>query len=320
MTLADAYAVLQSGTLWSSTGKCKGYAVANPGEAKQIDAYVAALNAHQSVQPPVLATKTGQGIVGMLAALAVVPVPPTPTPTPPSSLAASLGFHTVRTDVSDDFNSPAGGSPPNSTKWDSKTYQAGDNVVFWNGMNNASLDGHGNLVITARKDSAGKWTSSFLSGRLSYFGPRYIEARAKVSGVKGAWSGPVWEWDFPYGSAGTENDICEQLASEPSTYHTTLHVHGGAQSGAGNVVGGVLADDFHIYACAVYADRVDYYLDNNPTPVRTVHKADVGGVWGFDTSPMCLNINLNMGGWGGVIDPAASEADLLVDYVSVTTL
>jgi hypothetical protein len=70
VTLADAYALLKTGTLWSSTGRCKGYAVANPGEAAKVDAYVAALAAGQAATPPALATATGRGLVGMLAALA----------------------------------------------------------------------------------------------------------------------------------------------------------------------------------------------------------------------------------------------------------
>lgn len=82
MTLADAYSVLKHGSLWSSTGKCKGYATANPGEARQIDAYVAALNAGTPVTPPVLQTDTGKGLVGMLAALAATAPIPTPPPPP----------------------------------------------------------------------------------------------------------------------------------------------------------------------------------------------------------------------------------------------
>jgi hypothetical protein len=70
VSLADAYALLKTGTLWSSTGRCKGYAAANPGEAAKIDAYVAALAAGQAATPPALVTATGRGIVGMLAALA----------------------------------------------------------------------------------------------------------------------------------------------------------------------------------------------------------------------------------------------------------
>lgn len=97
--LADAYAVLKEGTLWSSTGKCKGYAASNPGEAKQVDAYVAALDVwvgaptQSPPSPPSLATKTGQGEVGMLAALAVEiaknGTPPTPPSTEPPSLVSN---------------------------------------------------------------------------------------------------------------------------------------------------------------------------------------------------------------------------------------
>lgn len=75
--LADSYALLKTGTLWASTGKCQGYAVANPAEARLIDAYVAALDAGRRPSPPALVTKTGKGIVGMLAALA--PPPPVAT-------------------------------------------------------------------------------------------------------------------------------------------------------------------------------------------------------------------------------------------------
>jgi hypothetical protein len=68
--LEDAYAVLKSGSLWSSSGRCLGYAVANPGEALKIDAYVADLVATGAGTPPVLATRAGRGLVAMLAALA----------------------------------------------------------------------------------------------------------------------------------------------------------------------------------------------------------------------------------------------------------
>lgn len=84
--LADAYALLKTGTLWSSTGRCKGYAVANPKEAAKIDAFVSALAAGETVVPPALVTATGRGIVGMLAALAVA----SPAPAGPSSDAGAF--------------------------------------------------------------------------------------------------------------------------------------------------------------------------------------------------------------------------------------
>lgn len=80
MTLADAYALLKTGTLWAADGRCKGYAVSNPAEAAKVDAYVAALAAGTATVPPTLATATGRGLVGMLAALAPAATPPPPPP------------------------------------------------------------------------------------------------------------------------------------------------------------------------------------------------------------------------------------------------
>jgi len=85
--LAAAYEVLKQGTLWSSRGRCKGFAVANPGEAARIDAYVAALDRGEKVDPPTLSTATGLGLVTMLDALAdqieVLPPDPPDPPNPP---------------------------------------------------------------------------------------------------------------------------------------------------------------------------------------------------------------------------------------------
>jgi hypothetical protein len=85
--LEDGYAMLKSGTLWSSTGRCKGYAPSNPGEAAEIDAYVAALAQGGSPAPPQLSTATGKGIVAVIAPgfAAVAPAPePIPAPLPPA--------------------------------------------------------------------------------------------------------------------------------------------------------------------------------------------------------------------------------------------
>ncbi len=86
--LATAYGTLKAGTLWASTGKCRGFATANPGEAAQIDDYVAALDRGEKPTPPVLTTATGRGIVGMLAAL--VGAASSPPPPPSSSSGAKL--------------------------------------------------------------------------------------------------------------------------------------------------------------------------------------------------------------------------------------
>jgi hypothetical protein len=68
--LAAGYARLKQGTLWhTQTGRCKGFADANPGEAAKLDAYVAAVVAGKPAVMPVLATATGQGLALMIRAL-----------------------------------------------------------------------------------------------------------------------------------------------------------------------------------------------------------------------------------------------------------
>lgn len=91
--LLDSFRILQSGTLWSSAGRCKGFAPSNPTEAAKIEAYVVALDAGERPLPPVLSTATGRGIVGMLAELAggLIPVPPPPEPPPPTPPTTTLG-------------------------------------------------------------------------------------------------------------------------------------------------------------------------------------------------------------------------------------
>jgi hypothetical protein len=235
-----------------------------------------------------------------------------------TSIHQTLGFNTLNTAASDEFTSTAG-SKPDSTRWGAKTFSASNgSVVFWNGLNNVQLDGAGNLDISAIRDSDGiHWTSSWISGNNSYSGTHFIEARAKVATGSGPWSGPVWEWDAPYGSVGIENDINEQLGIEPQAYHTTLHSVD-TQIGKTNNTSSVLGSGYHIYAAAIYADHVDYYLDG--VNIQTITKAELGGKWGFVETPMVLNIDLDMGGWGGTPNASLpSTVHLLVDYIRVYT-
>lgn len=240
---------------------------------------------------------------------------PPPTGTPINQV---LGFNTLNNSVSDDFNG-TNGSKPDSTKWGSKNFGATNgSVVYWNGLNNVQLDGSGNLDIFAQKTSSG-WNSSWISGNKSYTGPRYLEARAKVAvGSSGPWSGPIWEWDAPYGGTGLENDVIEQLGFEPTSYHTTLHPINASENSKSNNTNQTLANDFHAYGAAIYADRVDYYFDN--AKIQTITKAELGNKWGFDTTAMVLNIDLDMGGWGGTPSSSLpSTVHMLVDYIRVYT-
>lgn len=224
---------------------------------------------------------------------------PAPAPTP------APGFATLF--FSDDFNGPAG-AKPDSAKWEAKAFAQ---YGVYAGLERISLDGQGSLVIDAVWNGA-DWLTGWLSGRVAYVGPHRIEARAKVAVGTGAWSAPVWEWDAPYGEQGTENDVCEQLGSEPGHYYATLH-SGDAEVGR---MPSIPTLDWHVYGADVHVDRVEYFLDG--AKVGTITKADMGGKWGFDTTRMVANISLNMLGWGGPTSDF-SPRRMLVDWLRVWT-
>jgi hypothetical protein len=257
------------------------------------------------------------GNVGTSPTITVTVSNSTTAPPPPTSgsLNQTLGFNTLNTAASDEFNGTSG-TKPDSTRWNAKTFTGGSGV-YWNGMNNVQMDGSGSLDIFATRQSGGNWLSSWISGNKSYAGTHLIEARAKMAGGNGPWNGPIWEWDAPYGTKGIENDVNEQLGKEPQAYHTTLH-SGGPQISKSNSTPAILANDYHTYAAAVYADHVDYYFDGSK--IQTITKTEMGGLWGFVETPMVLNINLDMGGWGGA--PSSnlpSTVHMLVDYIRVYT-
>jgi hypothetical protein len=256
------------------------------------------------------------GNIGTSSTISVTVSNNTTSPPPPptsGSTNQALGFNSLNTAASDEFNNGAG-TKPDSTRWHAKTFTGGSGV-YWNGFNNVQMDGSGNLDIFATRQSDGRWLSSWISGNKSYSGTHYIEARAKMAAGSGPWNGPIWEWDAPYGTQGTENDVNEQLGKEPQAYHTTLH-SGGTQSSKTNSTPAILANDYHTYAAAVYADHVDYYFDGSK--IQTITKSELGGKWGFVETPMVLNIDLDMGGWGGT--PSTSlpgTVHMLVDYIRV---
>lgn len=212
-----------------------------------------------------------------------------------------------------EFNGRAGSKP--TTVWHAKAYRARSGTV-WNGWRNISENGHGDLAITARQVN-GVWYSGFLSGKTPYEGPRYVEVRAKVAGGHGVWNAPVWEWDYPQGARGLEDDVVEQLGRTPRIYRTTLHENASIQKGFANATGLRLSSGFHTYAAAIRPNQVDYYFDGEL--VRTIRPANLGGHWGFVTRPMVANISLGMGGLGGT-PKSARPVSLLVDWIHVTRL
>lgn len=247
----------------------------------------------------------------------------TTVPGPTTTVTTTVGTTTTPAAnylLDDEFNGPAG-SLPSSTIWGVKT--GGSNgAAHWNGWNQISEDGQGDLVINAQLVS-GTWQSGFLSSKTAFGGQPYtVDARAKLACGQGAWNAPIWTWEAPYGAApGIENDVNEQLGSGQATeYHATLHnwLSGGGQQQKSDplTTSLTLCNGFHDYSANVYSDHIDYFLDGSL--VDTITAAQVG-LTDLTSYQQVMNIDLNMGGWAGTIGSETS-ASMLVDYVRVSAL
>ena len=240
------------------------------------------------------------------------------------------------TTFSDTFDGPAG-SGVDGSKWSMET---GDNVnnherqYYTSGTKNATLDGQGHLVITARKENpAGYqcWYGScqYTSARLNTAGKfnaqyGHVEARMKIPRGQGMWPA-FWMLGTPVNWPDSgEIDVMENVGFEPSTVHGTIH--GPGYSGSGGIGaaysppgGQAFADAFHTFAVDWAPDSITWSVDGNVYQRRT--PADLGGkTWVFN-KPFFLILNLAVGGyWPG--DPDGSTRfpqQLVVDSVSVTT-
>jgi hypothetical protein len=209
-----------------------------------------------------------------------------------------------------EFNGKAA-AQPSHLLWGAKSHGK------WSGWSHIALDGTGNVLLTAYSDATG-WHTPWLSGKVGYQGPRYVEARANVPCGAGTWSAPIWEWAYPYGRGrGLENDVSEQLGAEPTSYHATLHYWTGTgtnvQSGEKVTSASSLCGAFHTYGAAVYGDHVDYFLDGTLT---TSISASAIGLSSLTAQKEVMNTDLAMGGWGGTIT-VPSPVVLAVDFIHV---
>ncbi|MET8473521.1 glycoside hydrolase family 16 protein [Streptomyces sp. NPDC004856] len=247
--------------------------------------------------------------------------------------------HTKAVTFADEFDGPAG-SAVDGAKWQTET---GDNVnnherqYYTAGTNNAALDGQGHLVITAKRENPSNYqcwygTCQYTSARLNTSGKfetthGHVEARMKIPRGQGMWPA-FWMLGSDIGSAGWPNcgeiDVMENVGSEPSTVHGTIH--GPGYSGSGGIGapyslpgGQAFADDFHTFAVDWTPNKITWSVDGTVYQTRT--PADVGGnQWVFE-KPFFLILNLAVGGdWPGDPDGATQfPQQLVVDYVRVST-
>ncbi len=249
----------------------------------------------------------------------------------PSAQAATLTW-------ADDFNGPAG-SAPDGGKWRHDVGGHGWNnqelEYYTTSTSNASLDGNGHLVITARRENPagyGCWYGScqYTSARLvtsGQFTQAYgrFEASIKIPRGQGMWPA-FWMQGDNFGSVGWpangEIDVMENIGREPGTNHGSLHGPGyfGGNSITGTYTlpgGAALADSFHTYTVDWAPDAITFYVDGIQYERRT--PADTrGNRWVFD-HPLFILLNVAVGGtWPGSPDGSTSfPQQMVVDYVHV---
>jgi len=226
----------------------------------------------------------------------------------------------------DDFDG-ASGTAANASNW---AYDTGPNWYngelqdYTSGSTNASLDGNGNLVIEARKETReGKqYTSARLKteGKKTFTRGRF-EGRMKFPYGQGMWPA-FWMLGGNSWPDTGEIDIVENLGREPSIAHGTMHGPGYSGS-AGPTASYTLpgsakfSDDFHIFAVEWESNAIRWYVDDTLYSTKT--PADINGkTWVFDHGFFII-LNLAVGGdWPGAPDATTVfPQKMLIDYVRV---
>lgn len=206
---------------------------------------------------------------------------------------------------SDEFEGPLG-TPPNPATWSAETGTNWGNAQLeydTDRPTNASLDGEGNLVITARKELFGG--QPYTSARLTTAGRRTvqygkIEARMKLPRGQGMWPA-FWLLGANVATVGWpttgEIDVMEYRGQEPGTVIGSLHgpgySGGSAKTRRYSPSATRFDNSFHVFSIEWTTDRVDWFVDG--TRYYGVGRSEVPGPWVFD-HPFNILLNLAVGG------------------------
>ncbi len=229
---------------------------------------------------------------------------------------------------SDEFEGPAG-QLPDPAKWafDIGTDWGNAQLEFdTDRPENVSLDGSGNLAITARRESY--QGSAYTSGRIKtqgLFEQAYgrFEARIRLPTGQGIWPA-FWMLGNDIDAVGWpqcgEIDIMEYRGQEPSLVLGT--VHGPGYSASAGVTGryalsGARFDTgFHVFSIEWTDEDIKWFVDGEH--YHTVGPGDTGGEWVFD-HPFFILLNVAVG--GGFVGPPNESTSfpqtMLVDWVRV---
>jgi beta-glucanase (GH16 family) len=233
----------------------------------------------------------------------------------------------------DEFDGPEGDSP-DPTKWG---FDVGNGDNGWGNAQleydtarpeNVSLDGQGNLRITAREESYNgfDYTSARIKtqGKFSQTYGRF-EARIQLPLGQGLWPA-FWLLGDEISTVGWpecgEIDIMEYRGQEPNVANGAVHGPGysAGQAISGSYVkpGAGFNEGFHVFAVEWTPSSITWSVDG--TTFMTVDGGDLpdGAEWVYD-DPHFIILNVAVGGnyVGSPDESTVFPQTMLVDYVRV---
>jgi len=230
----------------------------------------------------------------------------------------------------DDFDGPPGQLPdPAKWRFDVGTDWGNAQLEYdTDRRENVSLDGEGNLVITAREEQyeGSAYTSGRINTRGKYARARgRFEARIRLPVGRGIWPA-FWLLGDDHATVGWpacgEIDIMEYRGQEPQVVHGSLH--GPGYSGARAITARfVLPGDgfdagFHTFAIEWDESGIAWFVDGQVYQRRTAADLPSGARWVFD-HPFFIILNVAVGGnYVGAPDASTQfPQTMLVDWVRV---
>lgn len=194
---------------------------------------------------------------------------------------------------------------------------------------NTWVGSDGYLHIMARNPASGIYTSARLKSQgLKSFQYGRIEARIKLPAGQGMWPA-FWmlgdDIDVRPWPACGEMDIMENIGSQPSTNHGSIHGTGFTGSAIGTTYelpnGKKFSEGFHTFGILWSPELIQFYVDSPSNVYATYTPASLphGAVWPFDSGKFFFILNVAVGGsWPGPpVKTTVFPQEMLIDYVRV---
>jgi beta-glucanase (GH16 family) len=237
---------------------------------------------------------------------------------------------------SDEFS---GNGAPDSNNW---TYDIGNGNWGWGNneeqyytdeAKNVRVE-NGNLTISALKEN-GEWTSARIKTQgLKEFKYVTVKVRAKLPEGIGTWPA-IWMLGSDISTEGWpasgEIDIMEHVGKDPGVVHGSLHTpssYGNTQN-SDQIRVSDFNSEFHVYELVWTPESITFKVDDDEFFIYSP-SSKTSETWPFNNDFFII-LNVAMGGnWGSDsqyetgdgssrngIDPALTEANMIVDYVRV---